>query len=361
MKEKKEKKSKKEKKEKKKVATTAFCFGAPLEDVDDKVSSLFSAAAAVPQPLLSGQLLPEREHAGNTSSSDEEDEDGDDGNNANANPLAWMGGTFGMNAGQETAAAEASKSKAKAVVAAAAAAAATARYEGREEAKKAKAAAKKRSTPEEDLNLPQPTSKRQKKIADRASRSKTAQLYPVSVSNISHKCKRKHLETIFSAKVEVAGVRLVARPVGDAAAAAAGAAGVGGGGGGGGSGQKGGQKGRHKGAASDDQPGAYVMFFSQRAADIALGCDGTELQGKKIRVLRADGSKFAFCNSKESSKDADVEDSSLIMVTNLPMDIDAKQALKLFKGCGAVVGHKLEKKEAKQKVFFYLLFAAVKA
>lgn len=51
----------------------------------------------------------------------------------------------------------------------------------------------------------------------------------------------------------------------------------------------------------------------------------------------------------------------MIMVTNLPMDIDAKQALKLFKGCGAVVGHKLEKKEAKQKVFFYLLFAAVKA
>lgn len=30
MKEKKEKKSKKEKKEKKKVATTAFCFGAPV-------------------------------------------------------------------------------------------------------------------------------------------------------------------------------------------------------------------------------------------------------------------------------------------------------------------------------------------
>jgi len=341
----KEKKAKKEKKEKKRpAAATTFSFGAPLEGVDDKVSSLFSAGAAVPQPKVSfGQFLPERDDLDNSSSDEDDGEDGEDGDKAAANPLAWMGGTFGMNAGQETAAKEASESKTKAVAAANAAAAATARYEARELAKKEKAkmAAKKRPIQEEE-DLPTQLSKRQKKIADRATRSTTAQLYPVSVSNISHKCKRKHLQTIFSAKVEVASIRLVARPVGEAAAAAA-----------------------KSGAttAKDEPIGAYVMFFSQRAADIAVKeCNGAELQGKKIKVAGADGSTFGFCNSKGSNKEEDVAvDSTLIMVTNLPMSVDEKEALKLFKGCGAVVGHKLEKKEKKQKVFFYLLFAAVKS
>ena len=79
--------------------------------------------------------------------------------------------------GQETAAKEASKSKAAAAAAATAATAATARYDRREAAKKEKAkmAAKKRPMPEEeDLeDLPTHQSKRQKKIADRATRSET--------------------------------------------------------------------------------------------------------------------------------------------------------------------------------------------
>ena len=105
------------------------------------------------------------------------------------------------------------------------------------------------------------------------------------------------------------------------------------------------------------------MFFSQRAADIAQKqCNGTELHGKKIIVSAADGSKLAFCNSKGGSTDVDAgADSTLIMATNLPMSVTVAEALKLFKGCGAVVGHKLEKKEKKKKVFFYLLFAAVKS
>jgi hypothetical protein len=44
------------------------------------------------------------------------------------------------------------------------------------------------------------------------------------------------------------------------------------------------------------------------------------------------------------------------MVANLPLDVEADAALKPFHKVGTIVGHTLEKKVAKKKVFFYVLF-----
>jgi hypothetical protein len=221
------------------------------------------------------KLLSNFENSRRNPDSDDSDFDEEDGGKE-VNPFSFMGANMVKNAGKGLAVGETAEDRKRRA----------------SEAVGSDGGSDGDSNGEGDANAAmssEPLSKRQKKLVGktqdgRADRTSTAPLYPVSVANITNKCKRKHLEGIFSKHAEVASIRLVARALA-----------VGGSGGGGGKGDAGGAS--EEAAA---EVGAYVMFFSQGAANTAKSaCDGTDVQGKNIVVRIADGRKFTFCNGRQ--------------------------------------------------------------